>query len=315
MTYPKSDQENTPTSSRHCPFLGIAGDATTHYQYAAQFNCCHIPARPDPVQLDHQQAYCLTDQHSACPVYRGAGLSSLPAEIRGDDLAAPAFWNRTTITMLIGLLVLALVSVLVFVILPQMGQNAPVLPPALNPTRTHPSLAPTDTPTPVLLFDPSAPLPTATPTVTPSPTPSPTPTLTPTATFTPTYFPSPGPEFGTPFGDNPAFVIHLVGPGQSFTAIADLYHTSPEVLAAINPVRQGQTLWVDRPIVVAVGVTDPTGLPQFDVYQPPLDTTLEAVAAQFNVAPDLLRRYNVLSDTIPEIPAGRWLIIPLPQAQ
>ncbi|HNB54110.1 MAG TPA: LysM peptidoglycan-binding domain-containing protein [Anaerolineales bacterium] len=310
MTPITSDQE-TPETYK-CPYLGIPDDATTHYTYPSRLNFCHMPERPSPIQFDHQQAFCLGIRHSECPVYRVQGLTTLPPSIRGIDPTPPSFWSRNAFAALVGILILALVSLLLFVILPQPNSDSAAT--FLSPTPLKFTETPEPSPTPVPAFglSPKTPTPSPTQTHTPTVTLSPTATDTPTSTFTPTYFPSPGPGFGTPFGANPAFAIHMVKAGESFTGIAALYKTTSEVLAAINPVNQGQTLWVDRPIVVAVGVTDLTGLPQFNVYQTEVEITLDALATQFGVDPELIRLYNVLSDTIPEIPAGRWLIIPLP---
>lgn len=310
MTPSASDQEDLKTY--HCPFLGIPNDATTHYTYPSRLNFCYTPERPAAIRFEHQQAFCLGARYAECPVYRVQGLTTLPPSIRGADPIPSSYWNRNVLATFIGLLVLGLISLLLFVILPKTNANSLTTLPSPTPIRLTATPEPSLTTALAFGVSPKSPTPSPTPTQSPTATFTPTSTSTSTPTFTPTYFPSPGPAFGTPFGSDPAFAIHLVKAGESFTGIAAIYNTTPDVLAAINPVNQGQTLWVDRPIVVAVGITDPTGLPQFNVYQIPADTTLDAIATQFNVAPDLIRLYNALSDTIPEIPAGRWLIIPLP---
>jgi hypothetical protein len=53
------------------------------------------------------------------------------------------------------------------------------------------------------------------------------------------------------------------------------------------------------------------GLPVFKPILLEEDTSIADLAGQFAISPDDLRRYNVLG---PDdfLPAGRWIIIPLP---
>ncbi|GAB4579618.1 MAG: hypothetical protein Fur0022_23560 [Anaerolineales bacterium] len=312
----QATQEKILEASKHCPFLGIPGDATTHYRYPSRVNYCYAPNRPEPIRFEHQQAFCLTEEYAQCPVFRMEGVVSLPSDIRGQETDGTS-WSRVGKGLLSLFGLAGIVAVLVFLILPLLGQNLAILPPSITPLApsptsealiAHPLPTQSVTPSPELTSPPSTP--TFTPTSTSSPTPS-LPTSTPTVTATPTFFPSPAPGFGTPFATDPPLVIHIVQDGQSFTSIAAQYGTTPEVLAAVNILLEGQSLWVGLHIVVPVGVLDPTGLPRFQVFLNAENTTVEALAALFNTDPELIRRYNALGPQ-PEVPAARWLIIPLP---
>lgn len=321
-------------SSHHCPFLGIPGDDTTYYQYPSQTNYCFVPNHPEPIQFAHQEAVCLTANFSRCPVYRVEGATSLPPEIRGTGTHPQRPRIRLGL-ILAGILTLgALIALGVFFLLPRLGKDTLALSSLPSPTATPSveqvlavvvlSLTPSPalstelisatfpaSATPAATVTPPPPASTPFPTHTVTQTLIPTHTFTPAPTFTPTYFPSPIPGFGTPYATDPPLVIHVVSEGQSFTSIADLYETTPEVLAAINQLIPGQSLWIGLQIVVPLGVTDATGLPHFTVYLNTEDTTLFALAAQFNTTPELIQRYNALGP-IPEIPAARYYIIPLP---
>lgn len=335
---PPVASEPKSSSSRHCPFLGIPGDDTTYYQYPSRTNYCYVPNEPEPIRFEHQEAFCLTADFSRCPVYRVEGATSLPPDIRGKEKGVQTTRNR--VGLLVSVLSLGAILALGFFIFgPRFGLN--LLSSANSPTRTAtPTVertTPTRTPsltssateipaeivfltaTPILAVSPTA-TKTSTslpPSLTPLPTHTATQTLIPTQTFTPlptltpTYYPSPIPDFGTPYATDPPLVIHLVAEGQSFTYIAELYQTTPEVLTAVNQLIPGQSLWIGLRIVVPIGVTDATGLPHFTVYLNTEDTTLFALAAQFNTTPELIQRYNALGP-IPEIPAARYFIIPLP---
>lgn len=336
MTAQHPAAPETHTSPRHCPFLGIPGDDTTYYQYPSRTNHCYVPNRPEPIRFEHQETFCLTSQFPHCPVYRVEGATNLPPEIRGIENETQNTRKRVGLIFSGFLAISALIALGIFILIPRFDLgtlSASNLPtettfPSLEPAPTISNQASTPTSLPILSAElitltasassTSADTATAPP---PSPTPLPahtatrtlvpTPTFTSAPTFTPTYFPSPVPGFGTPYATDPPLVIHIVAEGQSFTSIANQYQTTPEVLAAINPLISGQSLWVGLYIVVPVGVSDATGLPRFTVYLNTEETTLTALAAQFNADPELIRRYNALGP-VPEIPAARYFIIPLP---
>ncbi len=308
-----TDNVKRSTTSHYCPFLGIPGDATTHYQYPTRNNYCHVPDYPETIQLNHQEMFCLRAQYLECPVYSQVGVANLPPSLRGEGTSLITLQTRRRVGVLFGAFGLGIlfIGLVLFLIL----QNEGALPfsagAVLQPSATPLELSRTPTTQPLATSSPvPSPVPVlATTTSTPTLTNTPTRTSAP-PTFTPTYFPTPGPGFSTPFGPGLQFAIHIVQAGESYTAIANQYNTTAEVLDAINKLKEGQTIWPGRPIVIPVGVTDPAGLPQFEVYLLPENTPLTELATQFNTDPEQIRFYNALGPE-PEIPAGRWLIIPL----
>lgn len=289
----------------NCPFLGTPGDPTTHYRYPCRANRCFAQTPPQTIQFDHQQGYCLGSNYLNCPVFIREGAAKPLPELPEAPLAPPRRrpFRRRNPLKTVGILLAAglLLSWLIPNLFPAQSSAGPE--------------SPTPSPAPTLTAAPpqeTLPLIAASPTRPPTHTLSPTPTRTsPPPTITPTPFPTPGPGLATPFGDSPSFVIHLVQPGESFTRIAAQYGADPDVLAAVNTLVEGQSLWPGRLIVVPLGVSDSASLPRFQVFLTAEATTLAELAARFQADAALIRLFNALGPG-PELPAGRWLIIPLP---
>jgi LysM repeat protein len=99
-----------------CPFLGQADDPTTALGFPSEGNYCHN-ARPIAViNLEHQQHYCLTPKHTACPVYQYAHPQRMPAA-----LAAPAH-RRKHNRRILAIFAIPLLVILLFS-LPLIGSN------------------------------------------------------------------------------------------------------------------------------------------------------------------------------------------------
>ncbi len=291
----------------NCPFLGTQNDRDIWFSYASQNNYCHRPKTPQPVLLAHQDETCLIATYTQCPIYQETFKGSFPGKLRGHLFPKPD--NRKLKISLVVLLVLVggLAAVLLITNFLPNEQTAPTGQAAVvQPTSTEmPQIA---APTELLsqALDATA-LPAINPTASPTPIPPPTETPAPS----PTPFPTPGPGFGTPFGPADQFLIYIVEAGESFTGIAAQYGSAPEVLVAINPVVEGASLWAGRQIVVPIGVANSAGLPQFEVVFVQENTTLDALAAERGVEAEQIRFFNDLGPD-PRLPAGRWLIVPLP---
>jgi hypothetical protein len=93
--------------------------------------------------------------------------------------------------------------------------------------------------------------------------------------------------------------------------LAVQYNTSIEAIRAVNGI-ENALLWVDQLLVIPFGMTEVSHLPAFVVYQvPPEGQTVDQVAQLFAASQEDLRLYNTLGAR-PELPGGRWLIIPVP---
>jgi LysM repeat protein len=57
-----------------CPYVGLADDADSHATYATDAHRCYRLPTPTRIALGHQETYCLEDNHTACPVFRGEGV-------------------------------------------------------------------------------------------------------------------------------------------------------------------------------------------------------------------------------------------------
>jgi LysM repeat protein len=191
-----------------------------------------------------------------------------------------------------------------------------------NPALIIPTALPSKTPT-VDLTQTTA---TPSPTVTRTPTPSRTPTATSTSTSTKTpdltstnaaaesLTASPyvngtcGHTLDVPFSQNPSFVIHVMGGGESLNMYANQYQTTTDAILAINnhltiPVKSGQA------IVIPVGTSSVIGIPPFVLYQTngTIETT-QQLADQFNADVQALRQYNALTEPCTRFMG--WVLIP-----
>ena len=69
---------------RHCPYLGIIDDPTSHAGFPDGSNACHRAKKPVKVALDYQQTHCLCDAYQECPGYTRGWENGFPLELRAD---------------------------------------------------------------------------------------------------------------------------------------------------------------------------------------------------------------------------------------
>jgi hypothetical protein len=53
-----------------CPHLGLLSDRATHYLVPDRKQACYASGKGSSLTLDHQQAFCYSGAHRACPRYR-----------------------------------------------------------------------------------------------------------------------------------------------------------------------------------------------------------------------------------------------------
>ncbi len=53
----------------HCPHLGLFDDRDTYTTFASRSNHCYRLPKHKRVQMDHQDKYCLNDDHLRCPIF------------------------------------------------------------------------------------------------------------------------------------------------------------------------------------------------------------------------------------------------------
>src|SRR5690242_11597996 len=89
----------------NCPFLGLKDDPTTALDFPSQGNFCHHSQPASPVKGAHQQQFCLTAEHTACPMFLAAHPIPLPPAI-----ASPGDPQRPSLRTLAILVVPALLA-------------------------------------------------------------------------------------------------------------------------------------------------------------------------------------------------------------
>jgi LysM repeat protein len=62
-----------------CPYLGLPDDPRTRFTFADPAHRCHVGAKPIPIDLGHQGAYCLTTGYPACKRFRSPKTAGGPA--------------------------------------------------------------------------------------------------------------------------------------------------------------------------------------------------------------------------------------------
>jgi hypothetical protein len=62
-----------------CPYLGSWEDPVTAHSYVTYENGCHHVKPAATVKAEHQRTFCLTYQHTRCPIYRQQDEVSLPS--------------------------------------------------------------------------------------------------------------------------------------------------------------------------------------------------------------------------------------------
>lgn len=69
---------------RHCPYLGIIDDPSTHAGFPDESNACHRAKKPVRVSLEYQETHCLCDAYQECPGYINGWENGFPLELRAD---------------------------------------------------------------------------------------------------------------------------------------------------------------------------------------------------------------------------------------
>lgn len=283
-----------------CPFLGIRSDQNTCAIYPSRGNHCHRVSPPERVDVTYQAQCCIGGEYEQCPVYSQDSKGVLPEGIATRKRTKKILWR-----IIIVVLALGVISTLVF------------LWPSLNllfseVLASTPSIEAAYFTTPTGTQLPS-PMPTKTLVSISASTSTPTSTLTFTPTITATPVVTAGPSFATPFGPDKSYLIHSVRAGESFAALANKYQTTKAVIEALNVLSASGGLWPGTKLVIMPGQIDPANLPKFEVVFLDQQMDVIEIAGMYSASVEDIRYYNGLSFSFENIPAGRWLIIPVGQ--
>jgi len=290
-----SKNENPGTM---CPHIGLEDDPATSLGYPSAWNYCHR-AKPIAIaSLDHQRTHCLTAAYTACPLFLEQGVTSMPAELRAQDIE-PGHRNRAMWRTVSALVVLAvLVAVVVwqgiargFFSLPsQPGESTstPTLTelPA-SPSEANLTLTPTGGATPTGLG----------PTLVPTKTPLPTPTTQPVLKL----------SLETPLGLDQGFLIHRMMEGESLDRLASKYSTTVALIQAVNYYLPSPLL-INWTVIIPLGKIDLQGVPAFQPYMVVAGMTVDEFAQSISVDASTLSYYNGLAATY-KLSPGDWLLV------
>lgn len=297
----KTDRVEIENVLIYCPFLGLADDPETSLSFPSVWNNCHHGKKTEPVTLEHQRKYCLSENHPFCPVFNQPAGQPFPRELRyarESNSGRRRLWNFLLFMLLI--VVVVRIGLASFQILPiknpfpinnliPLSTNSPI------PVQASPS--PTSTPTSTAV------LPSATPFV--SPVPSETVYISETPFFASTRIPH---QIESLVGLNYLFRIHRIKNSDTLASLAYQNNTTEAAIVTINyslptPLRT-QTL-----VVIPVNRKDVSDLPKFEAYRVLEDTDIEVLAGELDVNPEELQLYNGLG-TETQLYAGEWLVVP-----
>ena len=309
-----------------CPYLGMVGDRNGHHSFPSRLHLCNA-GEPAHIGLGFQADYCLGGGYPACARYQRAeeaaaseraalGPVALPAA--GGAVATSALGPVSPTSAKLGevrsreerrasplvsiLLGLALLSTLAaFAIAAGLIKL-----PAGGPIAVVP------TPTPTITAVGSA---SVEPTVTPSPSPTATPAPTPT--------PTPGASSGE--------VTHVVQPGETLTAISELYDVPIEAIVARNGLANPDAIQAGQTLIIPLGATapppttaPPTGPPTTTpkptkspeatsfIYVVKAGDTLSKIADMFHVLQQAILDANPEITDPNQIFIGQEIVIPAP---
>ena len=111
------------------------------------------------------------------------------------------------------------------------------------------------------------------------------------------------------FGPQGEYVLHMVRVGENLPYIADLYHTTEEVLVQAN---EFDNLQPGDVLVVLPGRSNPQGIESFGTFLVEEDIPVGMLASQMKVFESDLVWYNGLEDD-QVVEQGQWLIYPNPE--
>ena len=308
------ENNNSDNGEIICPFLGARDDPETRYAYLSSGNHCYRVNPIGSIAFEHQEIYCLTANYSTCPIFKKEWEGPLPPGIRsGEDDTSGVNTNQRRYGVIIILLLLFAAVISIAWYLFSQGLLDNILGSSGNVQQTNVVLQLTvvsETPSPTMEPEKTnTPTDTLKPSLTHTPIPSATATITPTVTNTPP--PTPGPGLGTPFGMEKVYVIHLVKDGQSLGTLARLYDTTEDVIRAANAILSRRSAWPDDILVIPAGEKNPDNVRYFEYLFVGKKTDIQELADQYLISVDEIKELNNLG-LDPWLPAGRWLIIPVP---
>lgn len=104
-----------------CPHFALIDDPATKILFPSPAGACHHVQQSASVDLDHQQSYCLNQNHVACSVFQQSNPRILPDDIR---IVMPGQASRNLLKIVLTIIVLAvLISASAYFFLGGFGDN------------------------------------------------------------------------------------------------------------------------------------------------------------------------------------------------
>lgn len=279
-----------------CPYLGIKTDPDTSFDYPSIWNTCHRTKTPEIPLLEHQNAICLTPEHTICPVFVGTKDDKFPSEL----IEHVQYRSRKIkYAWIVGVTLVLAILVILFLI-SKAHQSE------LSSEKLTPNSPATETTQSILIITEEPIKTEVTFLETPGLEVEQTDTTTP---FGITSEVEVLHKLDVPIGTDHQFIIHQVQDGESLEQYAVQYNTDRETIIAINyylPV----PLWVNWLVIIPVDLTDPVDLPTFEAYLVTDETiSITALAEKLGKNPEVLAFYNGIgADHV--MKSGEWMLIP-----
>ncbi len=285
-----------------CPYLGLKDDPETSISYPSVSNVCLHSINKVTPNLNYQKSVCLTKAYADCFVYLSPDEKELPESLQ--DLTGQKHKKKKRMIRF-GLIFLVLLLIGLAVIF--RGQWSfrieGLLMPAWQKTQQVRTYQPLPT-IPATQFPDVEFTPTSSQSKRSTATPTQKTMRSPTITMVPSTL-----ALETPIGSWVQFIIHRTLPGESLEQFANQYNTTVDVIRSVN-YNLPNVLYVDRLIIIPIGVQDDVELPAFEAYQV-VDRGLnvDELAAKLSVKPEELLSYNnIPSDYI--FNNGDWILVP-----
>lgn len=293
-------QENENLSGNVCASLGTVRDPQVCYSFPNKQNYCYRIKNPEPINLDHQNGVCLTENHKNCILNRQTSRKHLPDEILGKKLAFLPTPRTRGLWIIVPILIVFVIMLAILFInssgfFNQPSQLGEFSNNSLSQLNADPAASVTPNPINLLFL-----LPQKTPSKSPAYTQESIPQTTPTM----------GPGISTPFGTGQKYLIHLVLPGESVHYLAEMYNLSALTIIETNSLVEGIPIQENQLLVIQSGGPDKTSVEKLTVLLVEKETSLQSIADNFSTTINELMILNELG-SYATVPAGRWLIVPV----
>lgn len=304
---------NPSPTNNICPSLGLLEDADSSHAFPSNLNYCHHNQPACPVQIIHQEEFCLSGKYQKCPVFlrQQKKPSRYARRVRANKAGKVS--RRNIIAALIILIVAILGLYVGKFSFWTSGQTTQAATASVKPAAIA-TIAPTEivAATPKIERAATLPAPFGSSAITNTPAILAY-TLSPTAIPTSILFKR---RLDFPIGTDYKFVIHKAKGGERLEEFAQQYNTTVAAMLSIN-YDLTNPAWADVLFVIPVGFSNVEGLPIFVVYQIKEEErgiSADSLAQKLRVNPFDLKYYNGLLVEGERPLVGDLILVPWPRS-